>query len=112
MFRILAILLLTSACVGDDTKDSDSAEDSDSATDSGPDFACGTEICTAGAQYCLSESGGAWEDTSDVPHCEALPAACAETLTCDCLRAQGSVPSGGECTEDGTGGLYVTVAYP
>ena len=110
MIKLLALLsfLAVAACTaGKPTKDSESGTDSASLVD----FTCGDQTCTAGAQYCLSESGGASEDTSDVPHCTDLPTDCVADLTCACLSAAGDVPSGGACTEDGSGGLFVTVNY-
>jgi len=66
----------------------------------------------AGVEYCLSESGGAALDTADVPRCVALPAACRTELSCACLQAEGAAPEWASCTEDGAGGLFVTIAYP
>jgi hypothetical protein len=48
----------------------------------------------------------------DFDDCVPLPDACLADLSCACLASADAVPAGGECRADGTGGLYVTIAYP
>ena len=74
------------------------------------DFSCGTATCTAGEQYCFDANGGDGSDT-DPAACQDLPGACAATPTCACLEAEGAT-DGGDCQDDGAGGLRVTVNYP
>jgi hypothetical protein len=132
ILRTLGLLALLTACSADKAADegeadADSDADSDTDTDADADadsdadadadtdpvdFPCGDETCDGGAQYCLAEYGGERMDTADRPHCVALPAACLTDLSCACLATAGAVPGGGDCRDEGSGALYVTVAYP
>ncbi|MBL8617607.1 MAG: hypothetical protein JNM72_18510 [Deltaproteobacteria bacterium] len=111
----------------DSDADADADADSDADTDSGTGgtgggtggstggaFACGETDCAVGAHYCLTEIPGAVPDTGwrPTPECAALPRACVSDLSCACLQAEGAAPEWASCTEDGDGGLFVTIAYP
>src|SRR5688572_24761835 len=85
-------LLLIAACA-------DKGEDSPAYQ---PD--CAKVLCAAD-EYCLSTSGGASQDTGDLPECTAAPASCGGTPTCDCL------PECTSCTTDGSL-VRCSIAYP
>ena len=108
------ILLCCIACVGgDEAKDSGSDSDTDSDTDAPAPFTCGEETCDAYTQYCFSFSPGQSQDTAGgggpTLSCEAIPEACLETRTCECLATAGVSSSGCQVTD---GALYVSLDAP
>ncbi|MGZ3420713.1 MAG: hypothetical protein ACXVEF_08920 [Polyangiales bacterium] len=92
------------ACLPEDAG-SDTSSDA-SKTDAGP-FACGSSTCTAD-QICKTQESGIDGGTSS-KSCEALPADCAATPTCACVKAKiGASCTVHDCTDDGKG--HVTLS--
>jgi hypothetical protein len=73
-------------------------------------FACGTSTCSS-TEMCTSRPPGIPTDASPPPTfyaCESIPAACASTPTCDCIRANiGPNCSVTNCSVDVNGDVHV-----
>jgi hypothetical protein len=79
------LLQAACACGGADAAPTDSGYDA--GYDAGP-FACGGMMCTP-SQYCVDQAPGI-ADASDSFTCTNIPAACATTPTCACVKANGA----------------------
>jgi hypothetical protein len=80
-------------------------------------IACGNLSCDGTTQFCRTAGGGPPPPPDSGPivsyACAAIPAACAPTPTCDCLKANGGCdPYAAFFCRAVGGGLQVDCAYP
>ncbi|MBL8684039.1 MAG: hypothetical protein JNK05_33005 [Myxococcales bacterium] len=84
------------------------SSDGGTSTDGGArTFACGTNSCRAGAEYCsetIPGIPGAMRGYS----CEAIPSSCGPTPSCACFVSI----AGATCSQSSAGDITVTVALP
>jgi len=76
-----------------------------------PSFACGDALsCDLATQYCFVEHPG---QPGPIGYaCQAIPAACADDHSCECLLTNTGLGNAGDCSASDTGALQVSVYYP
>jgi hypothetical protein len=80
-----------------------------------PTFTCGTDSCTVGESYCLTEHPGP-VGLPPTSSCHAFDAGCTSTRDCSCFCAPDASPSCSvtttQCRVDAVGAVYRDIYYP